>query len=65
MTGETVSMEVGQPAYVTDLVAAYDDDSVTELNVYNIGDGGAMSGILIAERRRDSGETTNLAVLLD
>ena len=34
------------------LAAAYDDPAVTELRVFNLGDGGAMSGILVAGRRR-------------
>ncbi len=46
------------------LSAAFDDPSVTELRAYNIGDGGAMSGLLLAGRR-DNGETTQLVFLLD
>jgi hypothetical protein len=33
------------------LAAAFDDPSVTELTVYNLGDGAAMSGLLVAGRR--------------
>ena len=46
------------------LAAAYDDPAVTELGVYNLGDGGAMSGLLVAGRR-DAGEATFLVFLLD
>ena len=46
------------------LSTAFDDPSVTELLVYNLGDGGAMSGILITGRR-SNGETTFLVFLLD
>lgn len=46
------------------LAVAYDDSSVTELAVYNIGDGEAMSGLLIAGRRA-SGETALLVFLMD
>jgi len=46
------------------LAAAYDDPAVTELRVFNLGDGGAMSGLLVAARR-DTGETTFLVFLLD
>jgi hypothetical protein len=47
------------------LSAAFDDSAVTELSVYNIGDGGAMSGLLVAGRRGETGEATFLAFLLD
>lgn len=46
------------------LVAAYDAPRVTDLNVYNIGDGGAMSGLVVAGRRAN-GETTFLVFLMD
>jgi hypothetical protein len=46
------------------LSGAYDDASVVELTVYNIGDGEAMSGLLIAARRSD-GEGTFLVFLMD
>jgi hypothetical protein len=46
------------------LSAAFDAPSVNELRVYNLGDGGAMSGILIAGRRTN-GQTTFLVFLLD
>jgi hypothetical protein len=46
------------------LIAAYDDSAVKELVVYNIGEGGAMSGLLIAGRR-SNGETTYLVFLYD
>ena len=47
------------------LSAAFDDPAVTELAVYNIGDGAAMSGLLLAGRRGDAGEATFLVFLLD
>lgn len=47
------------------LSAAYDDPAVTELCVFNLGDGEAMSGLLIAGRRGASGESTYLVFLLD
>ncbi len=43
----------------------FDDPAVIELVVYNIGDGGAMSGILLAGRRQGSGAATFLLFLLD
>jgi heat shock protein HslJ len=46
------------------LSTAFDDPSMTELLVYNLGDGGAMSGILVAGRR-SNGETTYLVFLSD
>jgi hypothetical protein len=46
------------------LSAAYDDPAVTELRVYNLGDGGAMSGLLVAGRRV-TGEATFLVFLMD
>jgi hypothetical protein len=47
------------------LSAAYDDPAVTELRVFNLGDGDAMSGLLVAGRRGATGETTFLVFLLD
>ena len=47
------------------LAAAYDDPAVTELRVFNLGDGGAMSGILVAGRRSATGEATLLVFLMD
>jgi hypothetical protein len=46
------------------LAAVYDAPSVTELRVYTVGDGAAMSGLFIAARRQ-TGETTMLVFLLD
>ena len=46
------------------LSAAYDDAAVAELAVYTLGDGEAMSGLLIAGRR-DTGEATFLVFLMD
>jgi hypothetical protein len=47
------------------LAAAFDDAAVTELSVYNIGDGAAMSGLLIAARRAATGDATFLVFLMD
>lgn len=47
------------------LSSAYDDPSVTDLSVFNLGDSGAKSGLLIAGRRNATGETTLLVLLLD
>jgi hypothetical protein len=46
------------------LSSTFDDKSVVELKVFNLGDGGAMSGILVAGRR-SNGEATLLVFLLD
>jgi hypothetical protein len=51
-------------AAVKALSAAYDDPDVTDFRVFTIGDGGAMSGLLLAGRR-ENGEATFLAVLMD
>lgn len=47
------------------LSAAFDDTAITELRVFNLGDGEAMSGLLIAARRGASGETRFLVFLMD
>ena len=47
------------------LAAAFDDPAVTELRVFNLGDGEAMSGLLVAGRRGATGETTYLVFLMD
>jgi hypothetical protein len=47
------------------LSAAFDDPAVTELRTFSLGDGEAMSGLLIAGRRGASGETTFLVFLMD
>jgi hypothetical protein len=46
------------------LSAAYDDAAVADLEVYTVGDGAAMSGILIAGRR-ETGEATFVVFLMD
>ncbi len=46
------------------LAAAYDDAQVTDLRIYAIGDGAAMSGLLLAGCRT-TGEITILISLLD
>lgn len=46
------------------LSAAFDDPDVVKFNVYNLGDGAAMSGLLVAGQR-NTGETTFLVFLLD
>lgn len=47
------------------LSSAFDDPAVTDLSVYTIGDGAALSGILLAARRGAGGETIMLIFLLD
>lgn len=47
------------------LAAAFDDPAVRELRVFTTGDGGAMSGLLIAGRRSATGETTFVVFLMD
>lgn len=47
------------------LAAAYDDPAVTELRVFNLGDGEAMSGLLVAGRRQATGVATFLVFLMD
>ncbi len=46
------------------LAAAFDDDAVALVRVYKIGDGAALSGLLIAGRR-ENGEVVFLVLLLD
>ena len=46
------------------LVAAYDPAEVNEVRAYNIGDGEAMSGLLLAGQRTN-GEATFLVFLMD
>ena len=45
------------------LSAAFDDRAVSDLRVFNTGDGGAMSGVLVAGRR--AGQGIFLVFLLD
>ena len=47
------------------LSAAFDEPTVTELRVFNLGDGEAMSGVLVAGRRESTGDATFLLFLLD
>jgi hypothetical protein len=47
------------------LSAAFDDPAVTELRAFNLGDGGAMSGLLVAGRRAPGGESAFLVFLMD
>ncbi|MEZ4518143.1 MAG: hypothetical protein R3C44_15425 [Chloroflexota bacterium] len=51
-------------AAVEALAAAYDDPAVTDFRVYTIGDGEAMSGVLLAGER-ENGEATFLVFLMD
>ena len=37
------------------LAAAFDDPAVAELAIFTLGDGGAMSGRLVAGQRQDHG----------
>ena len=48
----------------TALSGAYDDPAVIELRVFTLGDGEAMSGLLVAGTRK-AGETTFLVFLMD
>ena len=47
------------------LASAFDDPAVTELRAFNLGDGEAMSGLLVAGRRDADGDTTFLVLLMD
>jgi hypothetical protein len=47
------------------LSAAFDAPQVTELRVYNLGDGNMMSGLLVAGRRAASAEAVMLVFLMD
>ena len=47
------------------LSSAYDDPEITDLLVFSLGDGGAMSGLLIAGRDIETGEAIFLVFLLD
>jgi hypothetical protein len=47
------------------LSAVFDDPAVTELRVFNLGDGGAMAGVLVAGRHGASGAATFLVFLMD
>ena len=47
------------------LSTAYDAPETTDLSVYPIGDGEAMSGLLVVGRRPQSGATTFLVFLMD
>ena len=49
----------------TALAAVYDDPGMTDLRVFNLGDGEAMSGILVAGRRAQAGDAVFLVFLLD
>ena len=46
------------------LSAVYDDAGMENIHVYTLGDGAALSGVLIAGRAR-SGATTLLVFLMD
>lgn len=47
------------------LATAFDDPAVTELRVFNLGDGAAMSGLIVAGRRGAGGDATYVIVLMD
>ncbi len=47
------------------LSAAFDDPAVSELRVFNLGDGEALSGLLVAARRGVGGATICLVFLMD
>lgn len=47
------------------LAGAFDDAAVSDVAVFTLGDGEAMSGILVAGRRAATGEAVFLVFLLD
>jgi hypothetical protein len=47
------------------LSAVYDDATVTDLRVFTLGDGEAMSGLLVAGQRAGTGDATFLVLLMD
>lgn len=47
------------------LAGAFDDPTVNEVAVFNLGDGEAMSGLLLAGRRQATGDAIFLVFLLD
>jgi hypothetical protein len=47
------------------LAVTFDDPAVTELTVHNIGDGAAMSGLLISAFRKKTGDATFVIFLMD
>ena len=60
-------LEVGEDpkAMQSALSVAFNDPAVTELRIFNIGDGSAMSGLQIAGLRKESSEATFVIVLMD
>ena len=59
-----VEVAGGDEATGEALAKAYDDPAVTKLRVFALGDGEAMSGLLVAGKRK-SGEATFLVFLAD
>lgn len=47
------------------LAAVYDDPAVTRLTVFTVGDGAAMSGLLVAGHAAPAGELVALVLLMD
>jgi len=47
------------------LSAAFDDPAVTELRVFNLGDGAALAGLLVAGRCGAGGAAVHLVFLMD
>ena len=47
------------------LAAVFDDPGMSEVSVYDTGDGGAMSGILVAGRNPETGQAVFLVFLYD
>lgn len=47
------------------LSVVYDDPTVTELRVFNLGDGEALSGLLVASHQKNTDASTFLVFLLD
>lgn len=55
----------GAEAARSALSAVFDHPSVSELRIFNLGDGQAMSGLLVASRSGASSEATFLVFLMD
>jgi hypothetical protein len=47
------------------LETAFNDSAISELTIHNIGDGGAMSGLIITAFRKTKGDATFVIFLMD
>ncbi len=61
----SVSMVLDVEGGEAALATAFDDPAVSELAVFTLGDGGAMSGLLVAARRQETDQAIFLVFLLD